>query len=121
MTKRFDSLNEEVWGHFKDFQFIFLATCERDQPRVRPVTLVCLDGRFWILTGTNNAKTKQIRKNPKMEFCLLLEKGENRGYIRGAGWAQIVKDRETRAKIAKHCNLFSDYYNSSEDPNYTLM
>lgn len=121
MTKRLNSLEEEVWRHFKDFRVIFLATSERDQPRVRPVTLVYLDGRFWIVTGTNNAKTKQIRKNPKMEFCLFLEKGENRGYIRGAGLAQIIKDRETRAKIAKQCSFFSDYYGSSEDPNYTLI
>ena len=121
MTKRLNSLKEEIWRHFKDFQVIFLATSEHDQPRVRLVTLVYLDGRFWIVTGTNNAKTRQIRKNPKIEFCLLLEKGENRGYIRGAGLAQIIKDRETKAKITKQWSFFSEYYGSSEDPNYTLI
>jgi len=121
MAKRFDDLKEEVWRHFKDFQHIFLATSEGDQPRVRPVTLFYFDGRFWVLTGTNNAKTKQIRKNPRIEFCLLLERGENRGYIRGAGLAQIVKDRETRARVAEHCDFFSEFWKSSEDPNYTLI
>jgi len=52
MTEKFDDLKEEVWGYFKDRQFIFLATSEEDQPRVRPVTLFYLDGRFWVLTGT---------------------------------------------------------------------
>lgn len=120
-TKAYSTDGEGVWRHPKDFQFIFLATSEQDQPRVRPVTLVHLGGKFWIVMGTNDAKTKQIRKNPKIEFCLLLEKGENRGYIKGTGLAQIIKDRETRAKIAEHCNFFSKYYGSSEDPNYILI
>lgn len=85
------------------------------------MTLVCFDGRFWVLTGTNNAKTKQIRKNPKMEFCLLLEKGENRGYIRVAGLARIVQNIETKIKVAEHCDFFRKYWKSPEDPNYTLI
>jgi hypothetical protein len=52
---------EEVWSRFKDFQHVFLATTEGDQPRVRPVTLIYFDKRFWITTGTSNAKVKQIR------------------------------------------------------------
>jgi len=54
MNGKFDNLKEKVWGHFKDYQHVFLATSEENQPRVRPVTLVCLDRKFWILTGTNN-------------------------------------------------------------------
>jgi len=102
MNGKFDSLKEEVWEDFKDYQHVFLATSEENQPRVRPVTLVCLDRKFWILTGTNNAKTKQIRKNPKIEFCLLFQKGENHGYVRAAGLAKIIRDRKTKVKMAEH-------------------
>jgi len=102
LSEKLNDLKKEVWEHFKDQQHIFLATSERDQPSVRPVTLVCLDGKFWILTGTKNAKTKQILKNPKIEFCLLIQKGELRGYVRAAGLAKIIRDRKTKVKLAKH-------------------
>ena len=121
MTEKFDNFKEEVWAHFKDRQFIFLATSEEDQPRVRPVTLFYLDGRFWVLTGTENAKTKQISKNSKIEFCLLLQKGENRGYIRAAGSAKIIQDRKTKGKIAEQCDFFSEFWKSPDDPNYALI
>jgi len=118
---KFEDLKKEVWEHFKDYQHVFLATSEGDQPRVRPVTLVHLDGRLWILTGTRNAKTKQIQKNPKIEFCLLLQKGENSGYVRVAGLAKIIQDKETKVKVAEDCDFFSEYWKSPEDPNYTLI
>jgi general stress protein 26 len=121
MNGKFDDLKEEVWGHFKDYQHIFLATSEEDQPRVRPVTLVCLDEKFWVLTGTKNAKTKQIRKNPKIEFCLLFQKGEQRGYVRAAGLAKIIQDRKTKVKIAEHCDFFGEHWKGPNDPDYTLI
>jgi uncharacterized pyridoxamine 5'-phosphate oxidase family protein len=121
MSQKFDNLKEEVLGHLKDQQHILLATSEEDQPRVRPVTLVCLDGKFWILTGTKNAKTQQIQKNPKIEFCLLFQKGENRGYIRVTAVAKIIQNRETKVKIAKHTDFFDEFWEDPDDPDYTLM
>ena len=52
-------LKFEVWAHFKDSQHVFIATEQNGQPRVRPVTLVFSDQRFWVLTGTNNAKIQR--------------------------------------------------------------
>jgi len=111
----------EIWRRFKDYPHIFLATQENDQPRIRPVTLVNFDQRFWVLTGTRSAKVSQIRENPKIEFCLLFEEGEHTGYIRAAGSAKIISDRETKVKVAKHCDFFSRHWKSLDDPNYTLL
>ena len=66
MDDKSDKLKEEVWSHFKDLQFVYLATTEGDQPRVRPVTLLYIDKKFWITTGTNSAKVKQIKANQKI-------------------------------------------------------
>ncbi|MDH5482795.1 MAG: pyridoxamine 5'-phosphate oxidase family protein [Candidatus Bathyarchaeota archaeon] len=111
----------EIWRHLKDFQHVFLATTENGQPRVRPVTLVNFDEKFWVLTGTENAKVKQIMKNPKIEFCLLLEEGEKRGYIRGVGYAKIVAEKETKIKVAKYCDFFNEFWENPDDPSYTLL
>lgn len=121
MAEEFKDFKAEIWGHFKDYQHVFLATDEGGQPRVRPVTLVNFDQRFWVLTGANNAKVRQIRKNPKTEFCLLFEEGGHHGYIRAAGFAKNITDRETKVKVAKHCDFFSEHWKSPDDPNYTLL
>jgi len=121
MADKAGDIKEEVWTHLKDFQYVFLATVEGDQPRVRPVTLIYSDKKFWITTGTENAKVKQIQKNPKTEFCLYLQEKDKEYYVRVAGNAQIIKDRGTKTKIAACCDFFSRYWESIDDPNYTLI
>jgi len=90
MGYKHDKIKEEVLNHFKDYQIVYLATAEENQPRVRPVTLLYLDKKFWITTGTDNAKVKQIRTNPQMEFCLLIDEQKKQGYIRDSGMAKII-------------------------------
>jgi general stress protein 26 len=121
MSKKFKDVKAEIWNRFKNYQHIFLATGETDQPRVRPMTLVNFDQRFWILTGTDSAKTSQIRENPKIEFCLPFKEGEHNGYIRAAGSARTIKDEETKIRVARHCDFFGQHWKSPHDPNFTLL
>lgn len=82
MTGDVEGLRKEVWSHFGELQNVFLATVEGDQPRLRPVTLIRLGNRLFFATGGGDAKVEQIKRNPKVEFCLLLEKGESKGTVR---------------------------------------
>jgi general stress protein 26 len=111
----------KAWSRFKDFQHVFLATMENDQPRVRPVTLIYFDKRFWITTDTTSAKVKQIQKNSKVEFSFLFKEGDRNCCLRVAGLAHIVEDKETKAKIASHFDSFSRHWENVDDPNYTLL
>ncbi len=121
MNDKMSKVKDEVWNYFKDSQSIFLATSEENQPRVRPVTLIYFDKKFWITTGTNDNKVVQIQKNPKVEFCLTVKKEDRQGYVRGAGLAKIVIDKEQKEKIAEHCDFFSDFWENPDDPEYTLI
>ena len=121
MCEKLEALKKEVWSHFKPIQFIYLATCEGNKPRVRPVTLVYFNNKFWAATGMKAAKTKQIKENENIEFCLLLKKGENSGYIRGAGIANIIQERETKKLLADNIPFFKDYWEDSDDPNFALL
>lgn len=121
MDKKIEELKKEVWACFEKFQTTYLATCDGDQPRVRPVSLIYFDDKFWVATGTQNAKVKQIRENSNIEFCMLLEGGENSGYIRGVGEALIVQDREMKKKLADTMPFFNEYWKEVDDPNYTLL
>jgi general stress protein 26 len=112
---------EEAWSKFENFQHIFLATMENDRPKVRPVTLIHFDKRFWITTDTTSAKVNQIQKNPKVEFSFQFKEKNRDCCLRVAGTVKIVKDRATKTKIANHCDFFSHHWKSVDDPGYTLL
>jgi len=112
---------KEALSHFKDFEHVFLATIDGNHPRVRPVTLINLNKRFWVTTDTNSAKVKQIEKNPNMELCLLFTEQDMDCCARVAGLAKIIRDKDTKTKIAKRCDFFSKHWESVDDPNYTLL
>jgi len=120
MTEQ-SNLIKEAWSHFKDFQHVSLATMEGNQPRVRPVTLIHYNKKFLITTDTTSAKVKQIQRNPKVEFCLLFSEDDRDCCIRVAGLAKIIEDKEMKVKIARHCDFFSKHWESTDDPNYTLL
>ena len=116
-----DDVKNKVWAYFKKMQNVFLATADLDQPKVRPVTMLYYNDRFWIGTGTGDAKIRQIEQNENVEFCLLV-KGENTtGYIRGTGKAVIIEDAATRKLLADAMPYFKDFWNDPADPRFTLL
>ena len=115
------SLKTEIWDHFEEYNVIYLATIKDDKPRVRPITLLYMDGRFWLLTGTGSAKVKQVQANQKVEFCFPLKSGEQSGYIRAGGNAIIIHDQENKNRLAQKCSFFDEYWQAPDDPNYTLV
>ena len=121
MEKIPDDVKGNIWENFDENREIYFATIDGDIPKVRPMTLVSLDSRFWLLTGTNDAKTKQIIENTNIEICLPLKKGENSGYVRFCGLAKIVTDQKTKENIAGSVDYFANYWKSPEDPTYTLI
>jgi len=121
MTDIAGGVRQEVWERFAESQVAFLGTAEGEQPRVRPVTLINFDQKFWIATGTRSAKVRQIRRNPNVEFCLQLLEGDNTGYVRVAGVAQAVGDRETKEKLAEQMDFFAAHWKGVDDPDYTLL
>ena len=121
MEQLTEGMKSEIWAWLKENQFIYLATVEGDRPRVRPVTMGYYEDKFWILTGTKDAKTAQIRSNPNVELLLDLEDGENRGYVRFIGTATIVEDKETKNRIAPAFPFFTNYWETADDPNCTLI
>ena len=112
---------KKLLNQFKDFQHVFLATVEGDQPRVRPVTLINFDGKFWITTGTGSAKVEQIRRNPKVEFSFMFKKRNRDCCIRVTGLAKIIEDDQIKTRVAAHCDFFNKHWKSVNDPNYTLL
>ena len=121
MPRSIDAAREEIWAHFKDTQYVYLATAEADQPRVRPVTLLNLEEKFWIATSTRSAKTRQIRRNPNIEFCLPLHEARGDGYLRIGGIAMVVTDSATLDRIGNQIPFLMEYWEGTDDPDFCLI
>ena len=112
---------QRIWSYFSGEPNVFLATTDGDQPKVRPVTLIHLGKKLYVTTGSDNAKVKQIARNPRIEFCLLLEKGESKGTLRAECVARIVEDKEVKADVFNSISFAKEYWEGPEDPSYTVI
>lgn len=99
-------------------KFPQLATLDGDQPRVRPVSPVRVDG-FTIYIANLRAyhKTGEIAANPKVELCYL---AENHDQVRITGTAEIVGDRAVLESIWAENPLLRRYLGSVDNPELII-
>ncbi len=114
-------MTQEQLDLLKPTQMVHLATCEGDQPRLRPMTLIVKDGVFYFATGSQDTKSGQLAANPKAEFCLVLRDATNAGYLRGSGFLRRVEDAGRRKEVADHATFIYDYWEDAADPDFALF
>lgn len=120
MTYAIDEV-ARILDRFKETQFVALATFDGMRPRVRPMTLICLDRRFWMVTSTFSNKVTQIKQNPNVEFTYQFTENDEDCCIRILGKAKIIKDKDSKTGIANRIGFFKDHWSGPEDPDYTLL
>ncbi len=113
-------MKNEIMSYFQATQMVDLATCEQGQPRLRPMTLIWYEGRFFFATGSADNKCAQIEANPRVEFCYLLNTETNKGYIRATGTLDKVSDIGMKKTIADHATYIYDYWSDPADEGYRL-
>src|SRR5947209_2942054 len=98
----------------KHAKFPFLATIDGDQPRLRPVSPVRVDG-FTIYVANLRAygKTHEIAANPNVELCYLDSEHDQ---VRITGVAEILTDRPLLEEIWNGNPLLRRYLGSLENP-----
>ena len=98
----------------KDAKFPMLATMDGDQPRVRPVSPVRVQGfTIYIANLASYKKTLQLRMNPKVELCYL---DLDHNQVRITGFAEIVKDQALLREIWDKNKLLQHYLGSIDNP-----
>ncbi|MBP7204989.1 MAG: pyridoxamine 5'-phosphate oxidase family protein [Candidatus Cloacimonetes bacterium] len=113
-------MNIDILDTLAPTQMVHLATCEGNEPRLRPMTLIAKARRLWFATGSGDNKSAQIAANPNAEFCLLLKQGEYSGYLRGRGKLLPVTDIGLKQEVADHATFIYDYFGDASDPDYCL-
>ncbi len=89
----------EKAGHF------YLATCEEDGARVRPIKFTfVIDNKLMFVTSSQKGMYAQLLKNPKVEIARTSVDGS--AYLRYKGTAALCKDEEVKAKIVQEFPFF---------------
>jgi general stress protein 26 len=99
-------------------KFPQLATLDGDQPRVRPVSPVRVDGfTIYIANLRGYHKTGEIALNPKVELCYL---AENHDQVRITGTAEIITEQALLESIWNENPLLRAYLGSVDNPELIL-
>jgi general stress protein 26 len=116
---------DKLMSSFNEQQVVSLATVEEKQPRVRPMTLIHLDGKFYMITGArggkNAKKLQQIRENPLFEYYLTLKGTEMDGFIRGMGRTWEQEEKATKKKIYNKITWATNFFDTADHPDYVLL
>lgn len=98
----------------RNAKFPQLATIDGDQPRLRPVSPVKVDGfTIYVANLRGYHKTGEIAANPKVELCYLDDKHDQ---VRITGVAEILTNREKLQEIWDSNPLLRQYLGSIDNP-----
>lgn len=108
---------KEVYEFLKDCGVYYLATVDKDKPRVRPFgTISIFEDHLYIQTGKVKNVSKQIEENPYVELCAF----KDGRWIRVSG--KLVEDDRYEAKLDmldKNPELKAMY--SADDDNTQVL
>lgn len=98
----------------KRAKFPVLATADRDQPRVRPVSPVRTDGFVvYVANLRRYGKTREIAANAKVELCYT---DDDHNQVRITGIAETLTESALLAEIWNTNPLLRAYLGSIDNP-----
>jgi len=101
----------------------YLATCDEDQPRVRPVSpIVEADTTLWVTTFCTSRKVKQIRKNSKICLAFVEQpRGDKAATV--IGEAKIIENVEEKRRVWNLAtfDLSQHFPNGPESDEFCLL
>ena len=103
---------EEVLKFLQDAKTFYLASVEKDQPRVRPMGFVMIyDGKICFSTNNKKEMFKQMKANPKIEICASTPDGK---WLRISGGVVFNSDRAAREKALETMPVLKNMYSAAD-------
>jgi general stress protein 26 len=113
-----DELPALARGVIARAKFPQLATMDGDQPRVRPVSPVRVEGfTIYVANLRGYGKTREIAANPKVELCYLDERHDQ---VRITGFAEVLTDAAILGEIWEANALLRRYLGSPQNPELII-
>lgn len=108
---------QTTYQFIKDAGHYFIATTDKDQPRVRPFgTVHIFEDRLYIQTGRSKNVGKQLAANGKVEICTM--KGDE--WIRVSGILVDDNRREPKASMLEEYPSLKSMYSPDDDNTMVL-
>ncbi|MGI6104801.1 MAG: pyridoxamine 5'-phosphate oxidase family protein [Raoultibacter sp.] len=113
--------NEKVLEYLTGIPAWFLATCEEDQPHVRPFSFAAeQDGKIWFCTAKTKDVYHELELNPKFELS---------GWKPGSGWIILrgkagltdEANEEVRRDGYDHMTGLGESYDGPNDERLTFF
>ena len=99
-------------------KFPMLATIDGDQPRLRPVSPVRVDGfTIYVANLRSYGKTREIAANPRVELCYL---DDTHDQVRITGVAEVLIDRAVLDEIWQGNALLRRYLGTPDNPELII-
>ena len=111
----------ELLKKFGLMQESMLATTDGERAYVRPVMLIYLNERFFVATGSADAKCAQLRKNPQAEVCYYMNEEGKGCYIRLNGKVNFIKNLELRGELMEVAFFIKNYWTDPADEGFALL
>ncbi len=103
----------------KDAGFGYLATVEKNQPRVRPIgPYLTEDNKLLVALFSHRRSIAQIKENPLVEICFVDRK---MSYCRITGKAAVTPSKEQRQTVWNNMPMLRQYFSGPEDENMILI
>ncbi|MDQ3624151.1 MAG: pyridoxamine 5'-phosphate oxidase family protein [Verrucomicrobiota bacterium] len=113
-----DELIDLAHAVIKNARFPMLATVAGDQPRLRPVSPVRVDGfTIYVANLRQYGKTREIAANPRVELCYL---DEHHDQVRITGVAEVLTDERVIAEIWETNPLLRKYLGTPDNPELII-
>lgn len=110
---------QKTYQFIKDAGKYFIATVEKDQPRVRPFgTIHIFEGKLYIQTGRKKNVGQQLLANGKVELCTMNTKGDE--WIRVSGVLVDDNRREPKASMLEEYASLKSMYSADDDNTMVL-
>lgn len=99
----------------------YLATCEGDQPHVRPFSFVAeRDGLIWLCTATTKDVYRELQANPKIELTAW-KPGSGWIILRGRADLTDRADQDIRQAGYAHMTGIGKHYKGPDDRTLTFF
>ena len=113
-----EELSSAARAVIKNSRFPMLATIDGDQPRVRPVSPVRVEGfTVFVANLRSYGKTREIATCPKVELCYL---DEDHDQVRITGTAEVLTDSALLDEIWKSNPLLRRYLGTPDNPELII-
>jgi len=101
----------------------YLATCDADQPRVRPVSPIIEDDMsIWVTTYRTSRKVKQIQQNPKICLAFVEQpRGDKAAIIIGEAEMSTSLDEKERVWKLAAFDLREHFPNGPQSDEFCVL